>query len=67
MSTTTTEIIDGTVYEVQTDDDGTVSRTPVGPAPVDRFDAFADALAEALADDETSAREAIAQALAAVT
>lgn len=63
----TTETIDGIIYEVITDADGTVSRTPIGPAPVDRFAAFASALDDALADDGLTARDAIAQALAAVT
>lgn len=64
--TTTHETIDGILFEVTTDDDGTVLRVPIGPAPVDRFAAFAEALDEALANDEVSVRDAMRAALDAV-
>lgn len=70
MSEITTEVVDGRAYEVQTEPDGTIIRTDLGPVAdpeaADKFAAFAEALAEALADDEVTAREAIATALAAV-
>lgn len=64
---TTHETIDGYLYEVITDEDGTVLRVPIGPAPVDRFAAFATALDQALADDDLSTRDAMRAALDAVT
>lgn len=60
---TTVVVEDGKLVEVVTGDQGTVIRTNLGPAPVDRFAAFADALTASLADENLSAKDAMQQAL----